>query len=914
MTFERLEGRQLLSGSTAGAIDPSFGDGGIASVSIPGSTLTSDLDAALQPDGKILIAGSEVDSSGYQNIALVRLDPNGAPDSTFGTDGVVTASFSAPDAEATRIVLDGSRILVVGDANGNFALARFNADGSPDTSFGTGGSVSLDLGSDDDKAFDAAIESNGTIIVDGQTGGQLALVGFNPNGTLDTSFGTGGKTITDAPDFTPSTDPTTDGSGNTLDGSGGVKILSDGSLLVVSNEQDTDGSGRVDLAYYTANGSLRSFGRGAAQSSAPDVVGFALAGEGKIITFSSDGTDTLQRYNADASLDKTFGTDGTATAVLDAGGDGTITPDGKIIVAGTASVGSTEGVAVARYSADGTLDTSFGTDGIAVSPSAGYTAATAVVDPAGNVIAVGSSYETTAGDTAGAGTFSAVRYLGSVGQTAPTATLTSAPTLIHTGENQELLTITYAGGNIDPNSLQDENITVTRDGTPDGSTDTLPTYFLNSTQHADGSTTVVYQVQKDYSGHYFDALDDGNYAISIDAGAVYSLDGAPVAAGRLGSFKINIAAPPGGLTGPTAALAPTTINTIDVTDATLSVTFSTPYGIDANSFTGGLTITGPNGFDQTVWYESESTNSDGTVTAKYDLPHDYSDGVFTSADNGIYTVSIAADAVEDLDGNPSAAATLGTFSVAVPAIPANAVAPMASLQVSDLTDSTQLEQLLRVTYSGPSPIATNTLDNYDLQVTGPDGDPQNASFVSSTMNTDGSTTATYEVQNGFSGPIIFSGVSASGRTVTGKSVPASTSQISEPAWGDQLANGSYIVSLVANQVNDQRGVPVTPGVLGTFQVNQAQRPPTATPFPLFDSSSLAALTAGKATNVDAHHVSLAGESGKGTHETPTRAHAVTVAHHHKKKKKHVSKPVVGSTTISSKAIHKPKAGIGARIA
>ncbi len=905
--FESLERRQLLSASLSGALDTAFGSSGIASVSVSGADYTNVLDMAIQPDGKILVAGSVEFSSGTQDIALVRFNANGTPDNSFGTDGVVLTDLSAPDAEGNRIILDGEKILVVGDANGDFAIARYNSDGSADKTFNGTGSETIDMGSDDDKAFGAVVEPNGRIVVEGQSGGQLALVGLKDDGSIDTAFGSSGKIYQDAPGFTASTDPTTDGTGNTLDGSGGIRTLSNGNLLVVSNEWDSDGSGRVDFAYYTASGSLVAFDRGADQSNGPDVVGFAFPGGGKVLTFSSDGTDTLQRYNADASLDTTFGDSGTVSSDLDWGADGTIEPNGQIVLAGTATIPGdtfTEGVAVEKFNANGSVDNSFGVNGVVITPSAGDTAATAVVDPSGNIVVASTNFGSV--DP----TFTAVRYLASQGVSAPTATLASAPALVHSGENQELLSITYSDAdNLDPNSLQDGNITVTRN---DGSGETLPTYFLSSTQNSDGSYTVTYQVQKDYSGHYFDALDNGSYTVSIGGGDVYSLDGAAVAGGHLGTFNINIAAPAGGIAAPTGTLDATSINTVDVTDQTLSVTFNSSIGIDANSFGDGLEVTGPNGFDQYASYDSEQSNANGTVTATFDLTHDDQGGVFSSADNGKYTVSMDADTVEDMDGNQNAAATLGTFTVDVPNAPAGDTGPAATLTSAPPLTSTGTDgETLTVTYNGSYGVAANTLGDNNLLVTGPDSFSENANFISSTTNSDGSVTATYSVSGGyyFGGgvtPVVTSGgtgisnagvVSAAAETkavnltTAVKGIASSTTNDLIPIdFGNSLANGTYTVSLVAGQVYDSKGASAAAATLGTFDVNL---PPNSNPTPIhpifFDSSAISNLAGGKSTNVDPHHVALASlASSKVTAKTtPTRAHAnvVTGKHHHHHKKK-----------------------------
>ena len=893
--LEALEKRRLLS-STAGASDTTFGQHGMASITVPGADFANALDMTLQPDGKILVAGSAELTSGVQDIALARFNADGSPDTTFGTGGIVLTDFSATDAEADRIVLSGTQILVAGDANGDFAVARYNSNGSLDTTFGTGGTTTLDLGSDDDKAFGVAVESNGTIVLDGQSGGQLAVVGLNADGSLDSAFGTSGKTIVDAPGFVPSTDPTADGTGDTLDGSGGVRILNDGELLVVSNEPDNSdtggGGGRVDFLYFHANGTLDTFDRGTEQDDAPDVVGFAFPGGGKVLTFSSDGTYTLQRYNADATLDSTFGSGGTggetgggtATSDLSWGADGTIEPNGQIIVAGTAEVGYSDGVAVERFNANGSVDKTFGQNGIVVSPSAGYDAATAAVDANGNIIAVGSNgYGSDAA-------FTAVKYKASVGIIPPSATLTSAPALTHSGENQVLLSVTYSSTDgLDLNSLEDGNLTVTQAG---GSGDDLATYFLSSTQNADGSTTVVYQVQKDYSGHYFDALDNGTYTVSIGDGVVYDIDGAAVPAATLGTFSINIATPAGGIHGPSGSLDFASITTVDVTDQTLSVTFTSSIGIDANTFDGDLTVTGPDGFNQDAEFQSETSNANGTVTATYDLQHDDAHAVFTSADNGLYTVSIDADAVEDMDGNASLAATLGTFHVAVPKTPGGA-GPVATLVAPDLTNVSVRAETFTVTYAAASSIATNTLDGNDLLVTGPNDFSQNATFVSSTMNTDSSVTATYSISGSYYEPL----AGATNQTTTtgaatvasAKSIKIETPTIALPPFFGSLANGLYTVSLIAGQVNDLLGHPAASATLGTFTVNRPAEPTSPVSPIFFDPSTISTIADGKSTATDAHHQALASFSASNTKSTPTRTHANLPKHKHKKKKKHVSK-------------------------
>src|SRR5262249_43769685 len=145
------------------------------------------------------------------DFALARYNSNGALDASFGTGGRVTTDFASPNdqAEAVAVQPDG-RIVVAGPAGRftnrgfDFALARYNTNGTLDTSFGTSGKVTTDFAGADDlpsEPSSVALQGDGKIVVVGQTlvGGvnDFALARYNTNGTLDTSFGTSGKVSTD---------------------------------------------------------------------------------------------------------------------------------------------------------------------------------------------------------------------------------------------------------------------------------------------------------------------------------------------------------------------------------------------------------------------------------------------------------------------------------------------------------------------------------------------------------------------------------------------------------------------------------------------------------------------------------------------------------------------------------------------
>src|SRR5262249_21068332 len=140
-----------------------------------------------------------------ESFAVVRYNLDGSLDKTFAGSGQVTTNLSsAPDVARDIVIQPDGKILAAGWGGGgatarDFAVVRYNADGTLDSSFGSKGTVPTDI---NNKAADAgeamALQSDGKIVVAGMTGyaNDLALVRYNANGSLDTSFGTGGKVIT----------------------------------------------------------------------------------------------------------------------------------------------------------------------------------------------------------------------------------------------------------------------------------------------------------------------------------------------------------------------------------------------------------------------------------------------------------------------------------------------------------------------------------------------------------------------------------------------------------------------------------------------------------------------------------------------------------------------------------------------
>lgn len=331
---------------------------------------------AVQADGKILAAGLSRTSTGDTDFGLTRYLSTGGLDASFSGDGKLTTNFfnGADEARAIVVQPDGN-ILVAGFVVGStgsidFGLARYRPDGSLDTTFGSGGKVTTNFFSGRDGAYAIALQPNGQIVVAGTTGvgisGDFALARYNTNGGLDTLFGSAGKV-------------TADFSGG-LDEARALVIQVDNTVVKIvvagtaSNGLDND----FALARYNENGSLditfdvdgkvvTDFG------GADEAYALAQQQDGKLVVAGLAGplgaSDfALARYNTDGSLDTTLDADGKLTTDFlgspDAAYGVTIQSDFKIIAAGVASDSfGRQDFALVRYLADGGLDTGFGVSG-----------------------------------------------------------------------------------------------------------------------------------------------------------------------------------------------------------------------------------------------------------------------------------------------------------------------------------------------------------------------------------------------------------------------------------------------------------------------------------------------------------------------------------------------------------------------
>jgi uncharacterized delta-60 repeat protein len=387
-----------------GALDTSFGSGGKVKTSF-GSTYDEIDGLALQPDGKLVAAGAVEDSSGGSDFGLTRYKPGGALDPSFGTGGKVTTSFGTGyEGANAALVLSDKKIVAAGYAKvgtkGEFALARYKANGSLDTSFGTAGKVTTDVGPAG-SIYDAALQPDGKIVGVGyaEPSGSIVfeLARYNPNGSLDSTFGTGGKVTTSfGAGFAYAESAALQPDGKILAGG----FYYDGTLY------------HFALVRYNANGSLdASFGTGGkvitsigpTHSIGREV---ALQPDGKIVMggYSFNGTTydlTLIRYNANGSVDSSFGNGGTVLTSFGTGWRSSVNKlliqrNGKIVAAGYTRLTDRDFFALARYKPNGTLDTSFGSGGKIKTPFGTIDdyADAAVLQPDGKIVVGGTSVQT----------------------------------------------------------------------------------------------------------------------------------------------------------------------------------------------------------------------------------------------------------------------------------------------------------------------------------------------------------------------------------------------------------------------------------------------------------------------------------------------------------------------------------------
>src|SRR3954464_3009761 len=298
-----------------GDLDSSFSLDGKQTTDFAGSANFGQA-GAVRADGKIVVAGSSDEGATGSDFALARYNADGTLDSSFSDDGKQTTAFAggSDDFGSAVAVQPDGKIVVGGSvrapadspAGGDFALARYNADGTLDSSFSDDGKQTTAFaGGSDDFGSAVAVQPDGKIVVGGSVrapadspaGGDFALARYNADGTLDSSFSDDGK-------------QTTAFAGSSNDFGSAVAVQPDGKIVVGGYVKAPADSGEADFA--------------------------------------------LARYNGDGTIDSLFSGDGKQTTDFAGSDDGSsgvaVQADGKIVVAGSSDEGATgSDFALARY-------------------------------------------------------------------------------------------------------------------------------------------------------------------------------------------------------------------------------------------------------------------------------------------------------------------------------------------------------------------------------------------------------------------------------------------------------------------------------------------------------------------------------------------------------------------------------------
>jgi uncharacterized delta-60 repeat protein len=286
-----------------GGLDPAFGDGGVASAPITGGGVA--LDVGLQTDGGIVVTGIAGFASGTPQVLVARFDAGGVLDGAFDGDGIVTTPLGAGGGIGFGLAVQTDDKVVVAGAsfstsNENVALLRYTTDGSLDATFGSNGKRITDVGPGPDEGHDVTLESDGKIVVGGSANfDKAAILRYSSDGLLDATFHADGKR--------------TIGLGGGFGGISGIGLLADGRIVGVG----------------TGTSSPQDFREGFA-----------------VVQLMPDG-----------SSDPTFSDDGKAFVAFDTGfgpvtigNDVAIQADSRIVAAGTTSVrGGTSNIGVVRF-------------------------------------------------------------------------------------------------------------------------------------------------------------------------------------------------------------------------------------------------------------------------------------------------------------------------------------------------------------------------------------------------------------------------------------------------------------------------------------------------------------------------------------------------------------------------------------
>jgi uncharacterized delta-60 repeat protein len=349
---------------STGILDETFGGDGMVWGDNPAGGDEYARSLALQPDGKIIAAGHD--------FSVVRINPDGSLDANFDADGWQVADFGGNEQARAVVLQQDGKILLAGytdsGTNFDFALVRYNPNGSLDTTFSGDGIEITDLSGTHESAFALALQPDGKILVAGfafiESDNNLAVARYNPDGSLDPAFGGVGWVSADF-------------YGN-FDMGYALGLQADGKIVAAGVSTPDVGDSDIAVARFNSDGSLDgSFGTEGRLLT--DFSGYydrakslVIQPDGKIVVGGDSNSDfALVRYNPDGSLDPSFSEDGMLQvdfyAQADVGNALILQPDGKLVMAGTTLICKDANYAMVRLTPNGNLDRSFDGDGYLIS-------------------------------------------------------------------------------------------------------------------------------------------------------------------------------------------------------------------------------------------------------------------------------------------------------------------------------------------------------------------------------------------------------------------------------------------------------------------------------------------------------------------------------------------------------------------
>ena len=369
--------------AASGDLDTTFGggDGLVISYPVPSDPGRSDhaSDLAIQPNGKIVaVGGSYVYSTGNSDFAVLRFNTDGSLDSTFSGDGRLITNLGGYDRANGVAIQPNGKIVAVGEKCSSsspcdVALVRYNLNGTLDTTFSGDGKQTSDFGGGDNGSSSLAIQSNGKIVLAGYmsngTDNDFAVYRYLSNGTLDTTFS--GDGMVNIGFGAGKNDTATD-----------LVIQSDGKIVVAGYTGNVAvANGNFAISRLNTNGSLDTTfsgdGKLTTNFGGDDLaLGVSLQADGKIVAVGEKfdlatniSSVAVARYGIDGSLDTTFNSTGKKIFSIVPGKDASaadviVQPDGKIFISGgTRDGGGLRDVALVRLNSGGTLDSAFSGDG-----------------------------------------------------------------------------------------------------------------------------------------------------------------------------------------------------------------------------------------------------------------------------------------------------------------------------------------------------------------------------------------------------------------------------------------------------------------------------------------------------------------------------------------------------------------------